>query len=43
MTQMQVDFLKGVRTENGGRLADGYLDLGNGFKQAQALVKNIKS
>ena len=36
-------FLKGVRTENGGRLADGYLDLGNGFKQAQALVKNIKA
>ena len=36
-------FLKGVQTENNGRLADGYLDLGNGFKQAQALVRNIKS
>ena len=34
---------KGIRTENGGRLADGYIDLGNGFKQAQALVRNIKS
>jgi hypothetical protein len=36
-------FIKNIRAENGGNLGNATLDLGNGFKQAQALVRNIKA